>query len=239
MEDENMLSNNKLNAVKFTKNISVLSLFIGLVAGFFSATVIADGGMPIQDAVVFTVPTNLESMSTKEISDMRAARLRDLDKTAANAEAERTAEEKLFNQLMSHDLVRLSIADVIAEMIVDYKIDGEFKETLLGYQSTFSVDMMENRKVVHDLEDYPSYDFRFSAVYMSMLYAFQKYPDFYDRLKVDMVNEETPIGSYKKTLDESYRAVKQARAEVDMMKSGDDIKKVIVALDNELARRSN
>ena len=74
---------------------------------------------------------------------------------------------------------------------------------------------------------------------MSMLYAFQKYPDFYERLKVDMVNVGTSIGSYKKTLDESYTGVKQARAEMDMMKSSDDIKKVITALDGELARRSN
>ena len=140
---------------------------------------------------------------------------------------------------MDHDLVRLTIADVISEMITDYDIDGEFKETLLGYKSTFSVEMMENREVVHDLEDYPSYDFRFAAVYMSMLYSFQKYPDFYERLKEDMVNEETSIGSYKKTLDDSYINVKQARAEMDMMKSGDDIKKVIAALDSELARRSN
>ncbi|MFK8028193.1 MAG: hypothetical protein AB8C40_09075 [Gammaproteobacteria bacterium] len=209
------------------------------MTGLVSLSVIADGGMPLQDAVLYTVPDNLESLSTEQITDMRAAHQLDLEKTAADKSAEQQAEAKLFKQLMDHDLVRLTIADVISEMITDYDIDGEFKETLLGYKSTFSVEMMENREVVHDLEDYPSYDFRFAAVYMSMLYAFQKYPDFYERLKEDMVNEDTSIGSYKKTLDDSYSNVKQARAEMDMMKSGDDIKKVIAALDNELARRSN
>lgn len=232
-----MLSNYKLSTIKITKS-TVLACLISAV-GLVSMSAMADGGMPPQDAVIYTVPDNLESLSTKEITDMRASHQLDLEKTAADKKAEQEAEEKLFKQLMDHDLVRLSIADVITEMITDYQIDGEFKETLLGYQSTFSVEMMENREVVHDLEDYPSYDFRFAAVYMSMLYSFQKYPDFYERLKEDMVNEETSIGSYKKTLDDSYSNVKKARAEMDMMKAGDDIKKVIAALDGELAKRSN
>jgi hypothetical protein len=239
MEDEYMLSNNKLNAVNITKNTVISSLLLCMIAGLFNVAAIADGGMPIQDAIVYTVPDDLDSLSTEEIAEMRDARQRDLDKTAANAAAELKAEEKLFKQLMDHDLVRLTIADVIDEMITDYDIDGEFKKTLLGYRSTFAVDMMENRAVVHDLEDYPSYDFRFAAVYMSMLYAFLEYPDFYDRMKLDMVNEETSIGSYKKTLDESYGSVVKARAEMDMIKAGDDLKKVIAALDGELAKRSN
>ena len=239
MEDKTMLSNNNLGSGKFTVALCFTRLIMLVLLACFWGNVMADGGMPIQDAVVFTVPDNLDSLSTQEITDMRAARQRDLEKTASDSGAEQKAEEKLFEQLMAHDLVRLTIADVISEMIVDYKIDGEFKETLLGYRSTFAEDMMENRAVVHNLQDYPSYDFRFAAVYMSMLYSFQKYPDFYERLKVDMVNEETSIGSYKKTLDDSYSNVKQARAEMDMMKSSDDIKKVIAALDSELARRSN
>ena len=239
MEDEYMLLNNKLNVVKTTKSLVFTGLSIAITVGIFSAVAIADGAMPIQDTVVYTVPDNLDSLSTEEIAEMRAARQHDLEKTAADASAEKKAEEKLFSQLMEHDLVRLTIADVISEIIADYKIDGEFKETLLGYQSTFAVDMLENRNVVHNLEDYPSYDFRFAAVYMSMLYAFQKYPNFYEQLKVDMIDEETSIGSYKKTLDESYVSVKQARAEMDMIKSSGDIKKVIAALDSELEKRSN
>ena len=234
-----MLSNFKQGMTHYTKNSFILPLLVLVIAGGFSTAALADGGMPIQDTVVFIVPDNLDSMSTEEITNMRAERQRDLEKTATNADEEQKAEQQLFEKLMTHDLVRLSIADVIEEIIADYKIDGEFKETLLGYQSTFAVDMMENRKVVHNLQDYPSYDFRFAAVYMSMLYAFQKYPDFYERLQADMINEDTSIGSYKKTLDDSYAGVKEARAEMDLAKSGADIKKVIAALDSELARRSN
>lgn len=219
------------------KTFATAFLSLTIVAAMSSLSVQADGGMPIQDAVIFKVPENLAALSTDEISDLRQTHVENLEKTASNADQVKQAEEKLFNQLMEHDLVRLSIADVIPELISDYQIDGEFKETLLGYQSTFAVDMMRNREAVNNLADYPSYDFRFAAAYMSMLYAFQKYPGFYDRLKVDMVNEESHIGRYRKSLDESYAEVKQARAEMDFAKSGNDIKKVIAALDDELARR--
>ena len=198
----------------------------------------ADGGMPIQDTVVYSVPENLASLSTEEISLLRNSHAEDLKKTASNKSEEKEAEDKLFQELMAHDLVRLSIADVIPELIQDYQIEGEFKDTLLSYKNTFSESMMRNREAVEDLQDYPSYDFRFAAAYMSMLYAFQKYPDFYDRLKEDMVDEETHIGRYRKVLDDSYVKVKAARAEMDFAKSGDDLKKVIAALDDELARRA-
>lgn len=234
-----MLSNNKPGLVKSPLRLCFSLLSILLISAVFGSAAVADGGMPIQDTVVYKVPENLASMSTEDIQDMRDARQQDLEKTEADANAEQKAEEKLFEQLMDHDLVRLSIADVISELISEYKIDGEFKDTLLGYRNTFSEDLMASRASVENLEDYPSYDFRFAAVYMSMLYSFQKYPDFYERLKVDMVNEQTPIGSYKKTLDESYGGVVKARAEMDFMKSSDDLKKVIAALDEELARRSN
>ena len=234
-----MLSNKKPGVDKISLRLCRLRLVAFIIVAVFGNSAIADGGMPLQDAVIYTVPENLASLSTEEITDMRAARQQDLDRATADANAEKVAEERLFETLMSHDLVRLSIADVISELISEYKIDGEFKDTLLGYQNTFAEDLMASRASVENLEDYPSYDFRFAAVYMSMLYSFQKYPDFYERLKADMVNEQTPIGSYKKTLDESYGGVVKARAEMDFMKSGDDLKKVITALDEELARRSN
>lgn len=214
-------------------------LLIVAIASSASLTVMADGGMPIKDAVMYSVPENLDRLSTEEITHMRDERQRDLEKTNTGASAVKQAEEKLFKQLMTHDLVRLSIADVIPQMIKEYEIDGEFKKTLMGYRSTFGEDLIASREAIENLEDYPSYDFRFAAVYMSMLYSFQKYPDFYERLKQDMLKEDTSIGSYKKVLDESYATVKQVRAEMDMIKSGDDLKKLISALDSELAKRSH
>ncbi len=234
-----MLSNNIPSEGKYTPRSGFSLLIISIIIATFANSTLADGGMPIQHTVVYKIPENLASMPTQEIKELRDARQQDLEKTEADANAEQKAEDKLFEELMEHDLVRLSIADVISQLINDYKIDGEFKETLMGYRETFSEDLMASRESVENLQDYPSYDFRFAAVYMSMLYSFQKYPDFYERLKSDMVDEKTSIGSYKKTLDDSYGGVKQARAEMDFVKSSDDLKKIIAALDEELARRSN
>ncbi len=233
-----MLAKHKTTfAEKSARLASTVAIVCAITLISFTANLQADGGMPIQDTIVFNVPENLSKLSTEEISDLRQSHLQSLELTAANEDEIQQAEEKLFKQLMDHDLVRLSIADVIPHLIADYQIEGEFKETLLSYKSTFEVDMMRNRQVVENLQDYPSYDFRFAAAYMSMLYAFQKFPDFYARLKEDMVDEATHIGSYRKSLDESYAKVKQARAETDFAKSGDDLKKVIAALDDELASR--
>lgn len=226
-------------ADKFVSILKLAILTTSVATVSILANVQADGGMPIQEAVVFTVPENLASLSTQEISDLRQNHVKSLNQTAANEDEIEQAEERLFQQLMEHDLVRLSIADVIPKLIEEYQIEGEFKDTLLSYKETFSVDMMRNREVVENLDDYPSYDFRFAAAYMSMLYAFQKYPGFYDRLKQDMVDENSHIGTYRKTLDKSYAKVKQVRAETDFAKSGDDLKKVIAALDDELASRAD
>lgn len=234
-----MLSTNKLGVRKITNSLCFTRFVMLIVATIFGSHAYANGGGPLQDAVVYTVPENLASLSTEEITELRAVHQRDLGKTTASVDAEKNAEDELFKQLMAHDLVRLSIADVIPKLINDYEIDGEFKKTLMGYRSTFADELIASRENVENLQDYPSYDFRFAAVYMSMLYAFQKYPDFYERLKIDMVNEETSIGSYRETLDDSYEGVKKARAEINMMSSSDDLEKVIAALDDELARRDN
>ena len=112
---------------------------------FFGGYAHADGGLSPQQAVVYTVPENLASLSTEEITDLRAAHQRDLEKTTASVDAEKNAEDELFEQLMAHDLVRLSIADVIPKLINDYEIEGEFKKTLLGYRSTFAEELMASR----------------------------------------------------------------------------------------------
>ena len=50
------------------------------MTGLVSLSAMADGGMPLQDAVLYTVPDNLESLSTEQITDMRAAHQLDLEK---------------------------------------------------------------------------------------------------------------------------------------------------------------
>ena len=46
-----------------------------------------------------------------------------------------------------------------------------------------------------------------------------------------------PIGKYRKNLDSSYGGVAQAKKQMDMIHSTEDLQKVIDALDQELERR--
>ena len=230
-----MLLNSKLNAVSdFSLSMLPKTLLIMLV--------VASGGLNaggiVEKGPAYTVPANLTSLSTQEVENLHASHNRDLAKLE-RSDSKESAEENLLSELMTHDLVRLSIIDVIPQLIEDYKIEGEFKDNLLGYRSTFLDDVKPMRDDVISLDDYQSYDFRFAAVYMSMLFSFQAAGDFHDRLKADMEDEATTIGGYKKLIDESYDNVKKARAEMDVVNEVEDLKNVIAELDNELKRRNH
>ena len=239
-----MLSNFKLNIGKFTLMQGVSCLWVFTIAIISSSSIYADASqhkVPGIDRsqVSYTVPEDLASLSTQEIENIRASHHRDLAKIKNGVDSKQIAEDKMLEELMAHDLVRLSITDVIPNLIEEYEINGEFKKTLLGYRSTFTDELMSSRETVETLQDYQSYDFRFAAVYMSMLFSFQEYPDFYEKLKVDMVDEDTSIGGYRKLLDDSYGGVEKARAQMEMVHSKEDVEKVISALDAELERRSH
>ena len=223
----------------------IAKLFIAaLISSALSVSVsaFADGGsrkLPgIDHEQVYKVPDNLQTMETSEVESLRSARQKDLENLRNGVDSKRAAEQNMFEQLMAHDEVRLTITEVIPQLIEEYKIEGKFEKTLMGYRSTFVEEIGESRETVSNLQDYQSYDFRFTAVYMSMLFAFQEYPDFYDQLKADMVDEKTSIGSYRKRLDDSYVRVEQARQQMDVFHNADDLENVIAELDEELARRA-
>ena len=223
--------------------ISLLLLLITFATSFLNLSH-ADGGkndIPglTLKAKSYDVPENISSMSTDEVSELRDSRQEELDEAHKAASSREAVEQQMLDELMRHDLVRLEIVDVIPELIEEFQIEGEFEKTLMGYRSTFAEDVMANRENVETLGDYQAYDFRFAAVYMSMLFAFQEHPEFYERLKVEMKDENTPIGTYKKKLDVSYQGVEQARIQMDLANNVDDIENLVTALNDELARRSN
>ena len=228
---------------EFSKRISAVLLGAVFLASTFLVAVsaFADGSsrkVPgIDHAEAYKVPENLQTMATAEVETLRSARQKDLEKLRNGANSKQIAEENMFEQLMAHDEVRLTITEVIPKLIEDYAIEGKFKKSLMGYRSTFAEEITQSRETVNSLQDYQSYDFRFTAVYMSMLFAFQEHPEFYEQLKTDMVDEETSIGGYRKRLDDSYGRVEQAREQMEVIHNADDLENVIVALDEELARR--
>jgi len=183
------------------------------------------------------VPDNLESLSLEQLHAARDTRERDLEVIRQASDEPEVAKQKLLETIMSHDEVRLSIAQVIPLMVEDYKIEGKLRNSLLGYSDTFKVDMREARKEVHTLEDYKSYDFRFSAVYMSMMFKFNENPDFHKRLVTDMENPETHIGQYKKQLDESYAKVEHDKYLIQNIYSVNELEQAITAINDEISKR--
>ncbi len=186
----------------------------------------------------YQVPENIEEWSTQDVTSLRTEHQKSLEAMRKHQLSQDAAEENMLAELLRHDLVRLSIVDVIPVLIEDYQIEGDFKKTLMGYRSTFMNELKASHDGIRSLGDYQAYDFRFAAVYMSMLYAFDSNPEFYQQLKSDMINDTTPIGRYRLSIDESYLSVKQASEKMDAIHQLNDLEKVIVALDSELERRN-
>jgi len=194
---------------------------------------------PILDRmkVLHKVPENLGSLSLEQLHSERSTRQRDLEVIREASDEPEVAKQKLLKTIMDHDDVRLKIAKVIPVMIEDYEIDGKLRDSLLGYSNTFEVDMREARKDVHSIGDYKSYDFRFSAVYMSMMIKFNENPEFHERLVTDMQNSDTAIGGYKKELDESYAKVEHDKYLIQNIYSVNELEQAIAAIDEEISKR--
>ena len=210
----------------------------------FSSVSLADSGksnIPGIDraSVSYEVPADLNSWSTHEVSSLRDEHQQNLDQIRQNQTSRDQADAHMLSELLRHDMVRLSIVDVIPALIEEYQIEGDFKDLLMGYRDTFKVELMADHQEIQSLGDYQSYDFRFAAVYMSMIYAFDDNPEFYQRLKSDMVLEDSVIGRYRNAIDESYLGVKAASEVIDSFHIVNDLEKVIVALDSELEKRNN
>ena len=210
----------------------------------FSSVSLADSGksnIPGIDraSVSYKVPADLNSWSTHEVSSLRDEHQQNLDQIRQNQTSRDQADAHMLSELLRHDMVRLSIVDVIPALIEEYQIEGDFKDLLMGYRDTFKVELMADHQEIQSLGDYQSYDFRFAAVYMSMIYAFDDNPEFYQRLKSDMVLEDSVIGRYRNAIDESYLGVKAASEVIDSFHIVNDLEKVIVALDSELEKRNN
>jgi len=154
------------------RNIRLINTSLCLTLMIFASSVCFAGGetikSPILDRVkvMHKVPDNLDSLSLDQLHEARDTRQRDLEVIRQASDEPEVAKQKLLETIMAHDEVRLTITEVIPQLVDDYQIQGKLRNSLLGYINTFDVDMREARKEVHTIDDYKSYDFRFSAVYM-------------------------------------------------------------------------
>jgi len=225
------------------RKLRLISTALSIAMMMSIGTVCFAGGetikSPILDRVkvLHKVPENLDSLSMEQLQTERDTRQRDLEVIQEASDEPEVAKQRLLETIMAHDDVRLTIAEVIPVMVDDYQIDGKLRDALMGYSNTFEVDMRKARKDVHTIEDYKSYDFRFSAVYMSMMFKFNENPDFHKRLVVDMENPETHIGKYRKQLNESYAKVEHDKYLIQNIYSVNELEQAIAAIDEEISKR--
>jgi hypothetical protein len=225
------------------RKIQLINAGICIAVMLFISPISFAGGetikSPILDRVkvLHKVPENLDSLSLQQLHAERETRQRDLEVIRQASDEPEVAKQQLLEAIMAHDDVRLKIAEVIPVMVEDYKIEGKFRDSLMGYSNTFNVDMREARKDVHSINDYKSYDFRFAAVYMSMMFKFNENPEFHKRLVSDMQDSDTAIGSYRKELDESYAKVEHDKYLIQNIYSVNELEQAIAAIDEEISKR--
>jgi hypothetical protein len=196
---------------------------------------------PILDRVevMHTAPENLEELSLEELRVEKVVRERDLSVIKEASDDPDVAKQKLLEVILEHDDKRLKIVEVIPQLIDTYQIKGEFRDALLGYNKTFDVDVRNARKDVHKLDDYKSYDFRFSAVYMSMMFKFNENPEFHKKMVADLQNPNSVIGKYRRELDESYAKVEHDKYLMQNVYSVDELERAIAIIDEEISKRKH
>ena len=194
---------------------------------------------PILDRpeILYRAPENLNGLSLAELQAEKATRLRDLTLLREANDEPEVARQKLLKTILEHDDIRLNITHVIPKLIEDYEIEGDFRDALLGYSNTFNVEIRDARKNVHSIDDYKSYDFRFSAVYMSMMFKFNENPEFHKRMLEDMKDPNTVMGKYRKELDESYAKVEHDKYLIQNIYSANELEEAIALIEQEISKR--
>ncbi len=216
---------------------------LGLLAPWLIVSIVHAGGETEKSAILdrleilHKAPENMQDLSIEQLRAEKQLRQRDLSVIKEASDEPKVAKQKLLKTILAHDDQRLKIAEVIPVLIEDYEIEGDFKKSLLGYSQTFNVDMREARKDVHTLEDYKSYDFRFSAVYMSMMFKFNENESFHKKLMEDMKLQDTAIGSYLRKLDESYSKVEHNKYLIQDIYSTIELEQAIALIDEEIMKR--
>ena len=227
------------------RNVSLYRKCLGFLALAAVSTWSQAGGETVKSSildrmgVVYSAPVNLEQLTLKELQAEKASRMQDLAAIQEASDGPDVARQKFLEIIFEHDDKRLQIVQVIPGLIDEYQIDGEFRDALLGYRDTFDVEIRNARKHVHTLEHYRSYDFRFSAVYMSMMFKFSENPEFLQQLVADMQDPDTLIGGYQKELAQSYAKVESNRHLLQDSYSINELENAIAVIDQEISRREH
>lgn len=220
---------------------SVKGLFWLLLA-LAGPAVMASGEVlksPILDRVkvLYSAPANLENLTLEQLHAEKAVLADELAAIKQVSDAPEVARQKFLETVFEHDDKRLKIVEVIHKLIDEYQIEGKFRDDLIGYSNTFDQEIRTARKQVHTLDDYKSYDFRFSAVYMAMMLKFNENPEFRKRMEADMKDPDTSMGRYLKEMDESYDVVLHEKYRIQNIYSVHELENAITHINAEISRR--
>lgn len=217
---------------------------ICLLLALAGPAVLASGEVlksPILDRVkvLYSAPANLENLTLEQLHAEKALLADELAAIQQASDAPEVARQRFLETVFEHDDKRLKIVEVIHKLIDEYQIEGKFRDDLIGYSNTFDRDIRNAREHVHTLDDYKSYDFRFSAVYMSMMLKFNENPEFRKRMEADMQDPDTSMGRYLKEMDESYAEVLHEKYLIQNIYSVQELENAITHINEEISRRDH
>ena len=182
---------------------------------------------------------NFQKMDLVELENTRLLFLKNIN-NSENRNTKESLDEKLLKELLEYDDERIKITKVIDEIIKEYNVNNEIKQTLLSFQETFTITIGENRHLVKDLRGYKAYDFRLGANYLAMMSALHENEEsrkFYSRLVKDKKNPNTSIGKYNEKLKLAQSDIVLVKKEIKDFLEVNDIKNLLEKINIEISNR--
>ena len=219
--------------------------FIILILFLFSHVSFAGNDEPhpiIDSNYVSKYLYNTKDLSTKDLKKVKLLLEINLKENGKlEFVTKKELDEKLLNSLLKYDDIRIKITDVIDELIEEYQVNDDIRNSLLTFKETFKEIIKENRPLVKSLRDYKAYDFRLGSAYLAMMTAFHSREDtkkFYLQLVKDKKNNTTSIGRYSSDLVNEQEQIIKLKLDIERQLEANDIIEKLKEVDNEILSRN-
>ena len=177
----------------------------------------------------------LQRTTTGDLQAQRETYAKQLDAISTMPTEE--LEGELLRVLLVYDTERIRIIDIIPKIIEQYEVEGTLKEDLMNFRAALVKIVEELRPEITSLQKYKPYDFRIGISYAAMMTIMQKQQAVRDRMLRDQEDPGTMLGQHAERLQENYRAVEEARQQLELGYKTETLKEQINRIDAELRRR--
>ena len=185
---------------------------------------------------------NTKDLSTSNLIEIKELLKKNLQRNGnSKIKTQEEMDKELLNALLKYDDIRIKITYVIDELIEEYKVSKEIKETLLSFKNTFKEIIDDNRPLVKNLRDYKAYDFRLGSAYLAMMTAFHSREDtkkFYFQLVKDKKNKNTSIGKYNFDLVSEQEKIIKVKLNIEKQIEANDLIAKLREVENEISSRN-